>query len=240
MKFIKTMIIVLLLSISSSYAQDAMIDVPADIEVAQTIDAEDAEVVATEEAEVEDTLSSEFFELLTTFISSALLAFILCIGFPKFFKKTSAILVDRNKFRIIFEGMKAIFILLIIGMLGAFVVVGIYPAAMAISLALALYFVGIPTFSKGLLEAIFNKRNIKFDKLTKINKFISLLSINIILFIIILPFKLFIPEYVVKADEMTTSIDLASNFLIMLISVLGIGMFVIHLTEVVKKNYKKL
>ncbi len=244
MKLIKILLIMLFLAIPSVHAQDTIEYAEEAYVMEENIETADVatidEMMEGDEAVEEMTPKQEFLALLTKFVSSGILAFILCLGFPKFFKKTGAVLLERNKFRIFFEAARALFILVTIAMLGVFLMVGMYPALLAFSIVMSLYFLGVPVFSIGIMEWLFEKKGIKFNKLNKKNKLISLLSINLIIMLFVLPLALFIPNFETVIQDQVVSVDIVSNLFLFIISMLGMGMVVIRLHEILVKNQKKL
>jgi hypothetical protein len=186
------------------------------------------------------TKTEHFLDLLFFSISSAILAFILTWIFPKFMKKTAAILKETKKAKLIFNAMKWIFLLLIIFCLSALTLIGIYPALSLFGLLIILSSVGPAIFSFGVLESILNKKKIKFTQLSKFNKLASLLSVNFILMLFILPFALFTPTFKYLIGNEMYELNIAIQVGITIFSIFGIGMLVTSLSNTLSKNSEKL
>ena len=259
MKIIKIMLVVLLMSASVSQAQDAatgkidlyeateMVDSGLEIidtRVASEIPQRDNAAFSTAE-EPGVLMKDEFLIILSTFISSGILAFIMMMLFPKFFKKTGAVLTEEKKLSIVFEAMKAIFVLITVSLLGVFLMqrllmIALYPSIIATLLALFLYFIGMPIFSIGVLEWLLGRKGIKFEKLNKKQQLVSLVAMNIIIMMFVLPVALLAPEFQVELAGEQGQVDVFANLMTFVISMLGMGMFATHLKAVLIKNKKKL
>lgn len=243
MKIIRMFILLFFVSISSSFAQADMSDIQIDAnyevsmaEVTPTVAPIKAEPVVYGESDKK----SKLFSLLINFISSGVMAFILCLFFPKFFKKTGAVLLETKKLSILFEALKVMFISIAVIVVGFFLLVGLYPAVVMLATLIILFLIGIPVFSIGVLEGLFAKRKIKFEKLTKTNKLISLMAVNLIIMVIILPITLFAPIKEIVSSEAIVKVNVYSNGIRFILSLIGIGMFYTHLRAVLSKNSKKL
>jgi hypothetical protein len=261
MKVIKILIMVLILSISGAQAQDLSTlqpDLYVNSGVEEIMESSVVKVVPQLETSIEKDMKADFLLMLLIFISSGVTAFVLCWLFPKSFQRASAILAEKNKFRVLFEGIKVILAFITIALFCYAIKVGIFLAILATLLVISLYVLGLPVFSIGVLNWFFDKKGVKFEKLTKRNKLVSLISMNLILMMIVLPFALLIPEVDFNAYNFAYEPGIISNlvmflkftfvllisypaiFIIFFMLLFGMGMLTIRLTEVIKHNKKKL
>jgi len=233
MKILKIIALLLMINISNVYAMDKeVIDTKTSIEMTNaTVD-----VVSIPSPSMDE----ELFNVAKLFLSYTLLGFAFCLVFPKFTKKTTKVFFETKKIHIVFKGLTTVFLTITAGAVFLFLGIGSSIGVFILSAMLALFALGIPMLNMVILEWLFKRNNVKIEKLSKTNKFTSILSVNIILMLITLPFLWLIPDYKATYQDTSMYIDIAFPAIIAFMSILGIGATVIHLKEVFDKHRKKL
>lgn len=235
MKVLKFIAIMMLVTLSAAYAEnpEVVAEVMQNGENMISVD-------ATIPQELDLSAELSFLDIMLKFLASGLLAFVLSISFPKFFKKTNKILLEKGKLKILGDALLTSLILLLVMSLGFLSVVGSGIAAIVLGVILIIYSMSIPVFSMGVLEWVYQRKNIKFDKLSKVNKLISLLSINLIIMVFVLPLYLMIPATTINLADGEIKVNLIANAVVSLFSLFGMGMITMQIKETLKKNKKKL
>ena len=235
MKVLKFIAIMMLVTISAAYAEnpEVVAEVMQNGENMASVDA-----AISQEIDLSTELS--FLDVMFKFLASGILAFVLSISCPKFFKKTSKILLEKSKLKILGDALLTSAVLVLIMSVGFLAVVGSGISAIILGAILIIYSMSLPVFSIGILEWLYEKKNVKFDKLSTLNKLISLLSINLIIMVFVLPLYLMIPATSINIAEGQIKVNLVANAVVSLFSLFGMGMITMQIKETIKKNKKKL